>query len=83
MNGNYTYYGSVFGLNALGGSLLFNSIFSAAADVVGSLLAGWWTNNLNRRTHFAICQVLIIFCGFGFAVFPVPSKCLIGTNYCY
>jgi len=83
LNSNYTYYGTVFGLNALGGSLLFNSIFSAAADVVGAFSAGPFTTNLNRRTHFAICQVIIIFCGFGFWFFTVPDECLKGDNYCY
>jgi len=36
--GNYCYYGSIFGLEALKGSLYFNSLFSSAADFIGNVL---------------------------------------------
>ena len=72
---NYVYYGSVFGLEALKGSIYFNSLFSAGADIIGYLLISYTLAKFKRRTVFWTTLGLIMIFSFSFYFVIVPKKC--------
>ena len=62
----YDYYGSLFGIEALKGSIYFNSIFLAAADVIGCLLIKPVLKHYKRKSSTSILFFIICIISLGF-----------------
>ena len=73
---NYVYYGSVYGLEALKGSIYFNSIFSAVADLIGNLCVGCTIQKFKRRHVFISMALLMMVSSFSFFFIIIPDDCL-------
>ena len=72
---HYCYYGSIFGIKALKGSIYFNSTFSAIADLIGYILIGCTLNNFKRRTVFFWCFIITVLAAISFYFVKVPEEC--------
>jgi Na+/melibiose symporter-like transporter len=72
---NYVYYGSIFGLEALKGSIYFNSIFSALADIVGYFLVSITLAKIRRRVVFSVTLTLIMLASLAFYFIVIPDPC--------
>ena len=72
----YNFYGSVFGIEALKGSILFNLAFLATADILGSLFIEPVLKRFTRKGtfYFTLMVNIAIACVFYFV--QVPPECI-------
>jgi hypothetical protein len=82
---NYCYYGSIFGLEALKGSIYFNSIFSAGADLIGYTFVAWTLENVRRKVVFmtTLSMIVAISVVVGFNFIAVPYACTLEGTQCW
>ena len=72
---NYCYYGSIFAINALKGSIYFNSTLSTIADIIGSICIGCSLNNFKRKKVIIYSFSVIIIASFSLYFIEIPTNC--------
>ena len=72
---NYIYFGSIFAMGSLKGSMLFNTIILNIFDLMGYLLVDIVCSNVKKRTFYLIDFSIIFMTVFGFHFFPIPDNC--------
>jgi Na+/melibiose symporter-like transporter len=78
---NYVYYGTVFGLEALKGSIYFESLFSSGASMIGYLFVKCMLSRFRRRSVFTGTLVLILFTSLAFYLLKIPDACADDPDY--
>ncbi len=73
----YSYWGSVFGVQALKGNIYFNSFVGVGGDFCGNVLVEYALKHYRRKTIFRASFLIILLCAIGFVVVEVPEECII------
>lgn len=76
----FDYYGSLFGIEALHGSIYFNSIFLNAADIFGCLLITITLERMSRKKAIYLSFLTITAMSAGFLIVNVPEQCIKDLN---
>jgi len=69
INSNYSYYGSVFGINALKANLFYSSVLTAGADIFGDISVAPTLKYFRRKTVLRVTNLAIIFAAISFYLF--------------
>ena len=67
----------LFGLEALKGSIYFNSTFLAVADVIGYAIVGCTLNRYRRRVVIQVCMAVSVIASFAYLLpfVKIPKDC--------
>jgi hypothetical protein len=79
---NYTYFGSLFGVEALKGSIYFNSMILASGDIISFLFVDVIASNFKRRTVFIVCFFFVIVFSLSIYFIHVPKACEDSAEFC-
>ncbi len=79
---NYTYFGSLFGVSALSGSIYLNSFFQSTADIIGPSFVDVTSRKFDRRVVFIVCFIFVVIFSLSIFFVQIPEDCDNDSTYC-